>query len=69
MDLYDCVYLAGPGQIEDPKWTKLGPPLSVRSNCTTWLVWRHDGPIHKRRQRTVAPSRVARGAGMEGKAG
>lgn len=53
MDLYDLVYLEGPGQIEDPKWTKLGPPLSVRSNATTWLVWRKDGPVHRRRVRPM----------------
>jgi hypothetical protein len=50
MDLYDLVYLTSPGKVEDPKWTKHGPQLSVRSNATVWLVWRKDGPVHKRRK-------------------
>lgn len=48
-DLYDVAYLVSPSKPEDPKWTKHGPQLSVRSNCTAWLVWRKDGAIHKRR--------------------
>lgn len=54
MELYDLVHLEGPGQIEDPKWTKHGPQISVRSNATTWLVWRKDGPVHKRRSVRVS---------------
>lgn len=49
VDLYDLAYLTSPGKVEDPKWTQKGAQLSVRSNATTWLVWRKDGPVHRRR--------------------
>lgn len=48
-ELFDLVYLESPAKVEDPKWTKHGPPLSVRSTATTFLVWRKDGPTHRRR--------------------
>lgn len=51
VDLYDLSHLASTSKLEDPKWQRVGPgQLSVRSNATTWLVFRHDGPVHKRRQ-------------------
>lgn len=49
-DLYDYVNLTSRSKPEDPKWQRVSPQqLSVRSNATTFLVWRKDGPIHKRR--------------------
>jgi hypothetical protein len=46
-EMYDEVHLVSPSKIEDPKW---GDQLSVRSNATTWLIYRKDGPVHKRRK-------------------
>ncbi|HVQ45119.1 MAG TPA: class I SAM-dependent methyltransferase [Candidatus Saccharimonadia bacterium] len=69
VDLYDLAYLVSKSKPEDPKWQKHGPPLSVRSNCTSWLVFRHDGPIHKRRQHAVGPARQGGFWETEGVAG
>jgi len=52
LDLYDMVYLESPSKIEDGRWKKNGQQLSVRSTATTWLVFRHDGPVHRRRRAT-----------------
>src|SRR5262245_22274242 len=48
LELYDYVLLESPSKMEDGRWTKHGPQLSVRSNATVWLVFRHDGPVHRR---------------------
>jgi hypothetical protein len=48
-DLYDVAYLTSRGKVEDEKWSRRGAQLSVRSNATTWMVWRRDGVVHKRR--------------------
>lgn len=56
-ELYDFVLLESPSKSENKRWTKNGGPMSVRSNATTWLIFRHDGPKHKRHRK--APSRVA----------
>lgn len=49
-DLYDYVNLESRSKPEDPKWRRVDTrQLSVRSNATTWLVWRKDGPVHRRR--------------------
>ena len=48
-DLYDVAYLRSTSKLEDPKWSRIGGQLSVRSNATSWLVWRRDGAVHKRR--------------------
>lgn len=48
-DLYDVAHLLSQTKIEDEKWGRIGGQLSVRSNATTWLVWRKDGAVHKRR--------------------
>lgn len=48
-ELYDVAYLASRAKVEDRKWSRRGSQLSVRSTATTWLVWRRDGAIHKRR--------------------
>lgn len=50
LDLYDYVMLESPSKIEDGRWTRQGPQLSVRSNGTLWLIYRHDGPVHRRIQ-------------------
>jgi hypothetical protein len=49
-DLYDVVHLTSRSKVEDGKWSRVGGQLSVRSNATTWLVWRHDGAVHRRRR-------------------
>lgn len=49
-DLYDVAYLESRSKLEDPKWSRAGGQLSVRSTATTWLVWRKDGAVHKRRK-------------------
>jgi hypothetical protein len=51
-ELFDEVYLESPSKPNDPKWS--GSQLSVRSNATTWMAFRHDGPVHKRRARKGA---------------
>jgi hypothetical protein len=50
LDLYDYVMLESPSKIEDGRWTRHGPQLSARSTATTWLIFRHDGPVHRRIQ-------------------
>jgi hypothetical protein len=50
LDLYDFVMVESPSKIEDGRWTKHGAQLSVRSTATTWLVFRKDGPVHRRRR-------------------
>lgn len=49
-DLFDEVYLESPTKAEDGKWARKGEQLSVRSNATTFLVFRKDGAVHKRRR-------------------
>jgi hypothetical protein len=56
LPLYDWVLLESPSKVEDPKWARHGGQLSVRSAATSWLVYRHDGPIHKRRTAVERPS-------------
>jgi hypothetical protein len=50
LDLYDYVMLESPSKIEDGRWMRHGPQLSARSTATTWLIFRHDGPVHRRIQ-------------------
>jgi len=47
-ELYDFCLLESPSKSENRRWTKNGGPMSVRSTATTWMVFRHDGPIHRR---------------------
>ncbi len=47
MPLYDEVHQAHKSKIIDPKW---GDQLSAYRNHATFLAFRHDGPIHKRRK-------------------
>lgn len=63
VELFDVAYLESPAKVEDPKWSRRGSQLSVRSTATTWLVWRKDGPVHKRR--TLAPALTVPGSGVE----
>lgn len=50
LPLYDYVLLESPSKSENRRWTKNGGPISVRSTATTWMVFRHGGPAHKRRK-------------------
>jgi hypothetical protein len=47
--LYDELHLRSPSKIEDRRW---GQQRSLRSAHATFLVFRHDGPIHRARQAT-----------------
>lgn len=61
-ELFDLAYLISGSKVEDEKWSRVGGQLSVRSTATTWLVFRKDGPVHKRRQhRTPQPRQAGRG--------
>lgn len=51
-ELYDELHLRSPSKIEDGKWS--GPQLSLRSAHATFQVFRHDGPIHRRRKPSVS---------------
>jgi hypothetical protein len=44
---FDVVHLRRQAKITDRKWT--GSQLSAWSNSTTFLAFRHDGPLHRRR--------------------
>lgn len=46
-ELYDELHLRSPSKIEDGKW---GEQLSLRSAHATFSIFRHDGPIHRRRR-------------------
>lgn len=56
-ELYDFVLLESPAKSENKRWTKNGGPISVRSTATTWMVFRHDGPAHKRRRSALPATR------------
>lgn len=47
VDPYDVVYLKQARKMNDPKWKN---QLSVRTNHSTFWVYRKDGPIHKKRK-------------------
>ncbi len=44
--LYDELHLVNPRKLIAPKWKD---QLSVYRNHSTFMVFRHDGPVHKRR--------------------
>lgn len=46
-DLYDFMHLRSSSKIIDGKW---GPQLSLYTAHSTFLAFRHDGPIHRRRR-------------------
>jgi hypothetical protein len=46
-ELYDELHLRSPAKIEDGKWRD---QLSLRSAHSTFSIFRHDGPIHRRRR-------------------
>jgi hypothetical protein len=46
-DLYDIVHQVRKNKITSPKW---GSQLSAYRNHASYLSFRHDGPVHKRRK-------------------
>lgn len=43
---YDVVHQVRPGALVDPKW---GDQMSAYNNGSTYMIFRKDGPLHKRR--------------------
>jgi hypothetical protein len=52
-DIYSEMHLISKSKPASHKWT--GSQLSLRANHTTFLVFRHDGAVHKRRRVVVTP--------------
>ena len=48
---YDVVHQVRSRSLVDPKW---GPQLSAYNNGATYLIFRKDGPLHRRRCEIVA---------------
>jgi hypothetical protein len=44
---YDVVHQVRLRALIDPRWRE--PQLSARNNGSTYLIFRHDGPVHRRR--------------------
>lgn len=49
-ELYDFLHLRSPSKIRDGKW---GDQLSLYTTHSTFMAFRHDGPIHRRRRVAV----------------
>jgi hypothetical protein len=57
VELFDELHLVSRSKVTDRKWTR--SQLSVWSNHSTFLVFRRDGAVHKRRRPSAAMQEIA----------